>query len=875
MKKYLAFIFLLLVSLSLAPFSFVVKAEEELHVETYYPTDIQDYLDLTNIKLIAVSEDNIAYSLDGLNLNIYNKTTREIHTISYFTNIKFIKYIDHNLLVVDNSKILIINNLNITDARNLKVFVNNLPEYKGLDIYSTSEKIYIGYVTNNNFELLIYNEIAENATPSDIKTPHSSPYYQNTFMLTINNSRAYIVYANGDYGKTGIGIFDYKTTNLTINEKFVSYAKFIDIVKYNNEEFLMTFTDQSLILLNTDIEVLCELTINDKLDPVKNPNPITSLSWLDSYNNSIYVSDAGNKAIQTIVIEYDSTITQYSIKSDNVLLCSDNAAKGRFNHANNIFIQGNKLLVSDTKNNRIQILDNHIPTAITLPKDYINAKNIVRDSVNNFYLVATNNDVDKIIRYTPRYVEKIIEEYPNSNAYNYFDSFTPEKENCKISSLTVANDFVYGIDYINNEIFYQGNNSTISKCRFRSSDNYNVNLTENSQIVYLKKLDNFVIINKVDNNTSKLYLLNGNCETIHEIEISQNNGVTPIISCGISEIYLLNNNKLQAYSIENNQIVFKKEIINNSFSTISNISFDSENRKMFAFDSYRQCIVSFDCTLIDNPFSFSDFTEAKSVNNDCIPYIHSLGNHLIYSFPYELGETYNNNFDIEYVIAIDSFDNYSRVLFNNHGTLNVGYIHKDKIKNNKLEYTFNKINVITVQQKVSVYKYPTSLRYNDNHIVTETFPIDTKLTLTHITTNSIDDKTFYVYKHEDNIGFICSTDIILDNNNHITALHTENASIQLFSEDSIAILDEDKSTTIYILKDKDRIYVENYDKHSTYTKVIYKDDNQKTYEGYVLTENIKMDKLDTSKIILISLIVISVIIVIVIIISYINIKKKK
>ena len=71
-----------------------------------------------------------------------------------------------------------------------------------------------------------------------------------------------------------------------------------------------------------------------------------------------------------------------------------------------------------------------------------------------------------------------------------------------------------------------------------------------------------------------------------------------------------------------------------------------------------------------------------------------------------------------------------------------------------------------------------------------------------------------------------------------------------------------------------RIYVENYDKKQTYTKVIYKDVNLNTIEGYVLTKDIKMDKLDNSQLILILVIVISLVLLASIIVTFGIIKKR-
>ena len=95
MKKYGIFLLLLLVSLLLTPFSYAANAtaEEEIKIETYYPQDILDYADLTNITHFSIEDNAIAYTLNGQDLLIYNKMDKTTSTITGFTNIQLIKYI--------------------------------------------------------------------------------------------------------------------------------------------------------------------------------------------------------------------------------------------------------------------------------------------------------------------------------------------------------------------------------------------------------------------------------------------------------------------------------------------------------------------------------------------------------------------------------------------------------------------------------------------------------------------------------------------------------------------------------------------------------------------------------------------------------------
>ena len=106
-------------------------------------------------------------------------------------------------------------------------------------------------------------------------------------------------------------------------------------------------------------------------------------------------------------------------------------------------------------------------------------------------------------------------------------------------------------------------------------------------------------------------------------------------------------------------------------------------------------------------------------------------------------------------------------------------------------------------------------------------------------------------KEQDSIGFIFSVDIVLDESTNIRNLNTENATIHILdNSDSVVMLDKNQQTTIISLENNTRIYVDNYNKDSEYTRVIYKDSSLKTYEGYIETKYIQMDKLDNSEMIL-------------------------
>ena len=227
---------------------------------------------------------------------------------------------------------------------------------------------------------------------------------------------------------------------------------------------------------------------------------------------------------------------------------------------------------------------------------------------------------------------------------------------------------------------------------------------------------------------------------------------------------------------------------------------------------------------------------------------------------------------ITQAIGIEEFDDFYRILFNNNNELQSGFVPKSNIE--IVNYTYNPINVITTNQIVPIYKYPTLLKLNNTRLIVGNLSINNEITLSYVYPISLDNKTFYMYQFNNSIGFIFGADVVKSDNKTIKNLNTENASVNSIGSDSTTLYDFDKQTILKTLENHTRIYVENYDKKQTYTKVIYKDVNLNTIEGYVLTKDIKMDKLDNSQLILILVIVISLVLLASIIVTFVIIKKR-
>lgn len=851
MKKFVWCMFLLLFSLLLQPtFSLQVSAETQknLNIKTYYPENILDYADLTNVSFFSNNDNYIAYTLDNTNLIVFEKATRKYTTITGFNTITKIKYIDNSLLVADNTNIKIITDLSVLEASELDYIEDLTTTYaSAIDIYYANNNIYIGLVKSNTFMLFQFSNDFTNTKGNPVKTA-TFDYFANTYMLAINNNNAYIVVNQDD---PRLYTLNYLSNTPTPKE-FIRNARIIDTFYHNSQECILTFTQEILYLLSTDCVEIDSVNIGKNGEANTSKFPILEISDFNYFDGVIYVSDKKCKSIQSFDLIDDEN--NLLLQSKEILLCSNSQDIGRFNNVNNIYVQGNTIYTTDTNNNRIQILENGKSSIINDLEADAYPKSILTDHNNNIYFIKDNLNNSILVKYTKNdddIFEKVQEYHTINNS-----------SIGSVSDITITNsNIVYLLDYTNNQFVCLTDNGLETK---KDLSNH-ISLNKNSQIEYLKGLDNLVVLTD-----SNLYLLGLNGDIISQLNLPN----TTKITCDLNCIYAYSNNSIKLVNIENSTLcVSDKEITSESLNNITTIFFEITNRTMYGFDSIRNCIVTFDCNLKTTPFTKSKLNNSTLTSNDIFLPITIKNAPLIFEYPYYLGNFYNSNNTIKTCFGIEEYNDYYKILFNNNNTIQSGYI----LKTNCIveNFTYNPINVLTTQQLVPIYKYPTILEYENDLLITERIPINTKITLNAIMPISIDTKTFYVYKYNGNIGFIFNADVVLDETTNIAYLNTENAELKSFDSDKITIYEDNKRTKIIDVNNNTRIYVDKFDKNSKYTKIIYKDSNLRTIEGYVLTEYVVMDKLDNSQLIIILVIVISVILLITILIFYLVLKKKK
>ncbi len=869
MKKISLGLFLVCLSIMLGFFSYDKIWASEISPSTIYPENIVDYVDLSNISAFDINNTYIAYTTDKSKVTLFEKSSRTYQNFDGFKNISKITLTNNSIVVSDQNCVKVIK----IDHNNISTLIN-LVDIKALDIYFDGFNTYIATINQSTFKLYKYNEQFDNQENCLIQeTTPTIISFEQAFLITINSKNAYIVYKNDSTTSSGknystglckIQLSSNASTsnNIQIQDNFQANAQVIDTFFFENEEYIVTFRSDILDLFSTNNlfsasneskQPLASIDISTSGNLDSSIFPIFQISDLQYHDGNIYLSDTQYKTIQKVSISKDQETNEHTIKSDEIILASFGFDKGRFNNISNIHIQGNTYIISDSKNDRIHILRDGKSYFIN-SETQSKPQAVAIDSKQNLYFSQTIDAKTQIVKYTFQnntYIKnsKVYSEFKNTQIGN-------------ISDMCINNnDILFALDSDNQKILYLSENELIE---LANNSLANISISSNSQIKFIKGTNSLIV-----SSGNNVYLISSDGTRLDQTTISNLREITP----DLNGFYAITDNNIQTYNIYNNKINYSQSDEANIIN-YNKFSYDIVGRRMIAFDTNRSCLVSFPFNTDYVPFNFEDFQNSTPLSSDEKIIALSISNAIIYDYPYELGNIYNVDGNTNNCISIDEFGDYYRVLFAHDNQLKCGFVRKNVCTT--IARSYNYINVITTQQVVSVYKYPTLLKYNNTRLIVDTLPIGKNISLKYEFPIKLDGtNNFYLYQNGNSIGFIFGADVVLAGDKTIKNLNTENASIHLIGKDSTRLLDENLQNKLISLNDGDRIYVASYDKKAEYTKVIIKDKDSNTIEGYVLTADIQMDKLDNSKIILIIIIAVSIILLAIIVITYIILAKKK
>jgi len=861
MKKKLLTLLILISCFFLAPNNLKISAETApTTINTMYVENVTEYKDLNNISKLAVSQDYIAYSQDNINLSIYDLQSKNTYTISNFDTIVKIKFIQDKLLIITKTKIYYTNDFTQNTSTELSYLNVSFTNLKSADIYVDYDKVFIGIVDNSTFKLYEHKLDLSPFASNPIKTIESADF-NNTYLLAINNKTAYIVskYQSGENLIPIMYIQDYSSNNHVSTSLTLNYQT-IDTFYNNNQEYILTFTGENLRLLDSQCTEKSIISINE-FDEM-----FLEVTDIDYFNNRIYISDINHNSIQTYLINEETQ----ALITDELLICASSQEKGRFNNASSLLVYNNELIVADTDNRRLQVIKENsdqednielnssiISNAQGETPSSLNPKNMIADSKGDLFIINNTDTKGQILKYSST-THELLKTYEKTGLTNIIDISITNNDSIYLLGLSTSN---------NNTLFYLTSKGIEEKTTLPFAIN------DNTKIKYIKSLDLFTIFN---NNTLYLISYNPKVQILDAIAIQGND-----ITYDFNKVFVLNDNTIQTVNIlfdgTNYSLEKSSTTTNDLFSNFSTIYFDIINRTMYAFNASRQCIEYFEFDVDYVPFTLSNITTIDSLKESSTLIPASIST-IIYNYPFNLGKAYNFDNSIQNCFIIDEaqFEDYYRIIFNDKNTLASGFIKKtDAPSEQQYAFKAKNLNVVTINQQVNVYKYPTLLKANNSSLIIGSFPINTALTLIAETPINIDGKLFYKIKYNDNIGFIFNADVVLNESTHISYLNNANATIKSFDDSKVFIYDENIENPLIAVDNLTRVYVEKYDKNAEYSKVIYKTNNLTIIEGYVLTSNIEMDEMDTSKIIIICIIIISIILLLIIVISYIIIKKKK
>ena len=833
--------------------------------ETYTPTidknkSVSNYLNLENISYFTVLGNNIYYTLDNVTIQTYNLETKAMDTLDYnFTSIDYIYSALGYIFVSDNHSLLAFKN----NVHLLSAFPYSTPsEYTNISFYETNDELFISYIKDNN---LYFSHYRDSNTHNMLMLLDSRTYlgsnYNNIFdnisLITNSTDHVYIV-SNTGFTMVNVAnnIATYRTQQgndenafNTLNNKQVAY------INYNELDLLVTLTSAQLIVYDVTNEqyldeyITCRSLGIDSYITGQLCNP----QFMDISSDKIYISDnyTTSKNIQTFII--DNT----GIKIESTLVASISHDLGRFYNAQDILYKDTSTMyVADTKNNRIQIFNGSSVTILDdLHDTYTNTnpKNLLLDEYNNLYFtIYTDTNKTSILKYDGTNVT------------------TVREFNGIIADTTITpNNIIYALDSTLNKVVKINTASAES-----ISDNIG-DIEDTAKIEYITYIDALLIYN---NDTFSVLDNQGNIKAsrpatnINDYTVDYKGNVyimtdTALYSLKIKADYTFDTTPTPcAYA--------------GNFSGYSVITLNPTTTTLYLFNHNRQCIESFASDTIENisidcpvdAFSSTALTSATQVKPAKITHTS-----LIYEYPYNLGNVYNKNYEVENVIVIGEYENYYYILFNNANSLTSGYVKKDRITLQNITYE-NK-EVITTSHKVDVYKYPTLLKNNGSIYVVDSMSIHEKITTIATFPISIDGMKFYMYNFDGNIGFLYAADVIIGTS-HIDYLPVSNATIHIIDKtDSVNVYKENDSSSqvLETLDNGTRITIDldTFDNTSEYTKITYVDDNQVTHTGYIKTENIKLDGIDSSTIMLFVIIGATIVIFIALVITFHQIKKKR
>ncbi len=535
----------------------------------------------------------------------------------------------------------------------------------------------------------------------------------------------------------------------------------------------------------------------------------------------------------------------------------------------------NYLLVADTDNNRIRIVEQDSLLNFSFgKKGYLdeNTTNPTLLACDNqyIYIVMGNNDFIKVFDYSGNYQSLSYDSYNNdgqSITFNQINSIVKDAYG-DMYLLHIASD----ID--------QSSLLKLTDQGFATTDIQNIEYKQNSKLLVSTSGQRLIVVD-----SKKVYTIDTKTMTVsdsYDIDIEFDD---------VKVDYLDN---LYFFNKSTNTIT---KLSSADFSTITQTVLDAASNgfafnqmtgETFVLDNATDSIVKLDQTFVEDLSDFQKPTDYLDTDNFTQgAELAILTNTAIaYNYPYTLSScmTLAKN---SYVIVLDDSQDFWYCMVttkaNYNQTVYINKSHLSKVDMSTFEIAEG--NYIISTPQAIIYKYPTSLKATStasNSISLATaLSSGSSIKATKLITGYSDyqNMSFFEIELEDGkVGYVTTASIMTFNTTKDPQTIKANATIKITSELAFVNLytkvgDKYQLLTTQVLLDGTRIrLVNNYDKQAQYTEIKYIDNQGQVSTAYVETKFIILDGITFEIVIAILLVVVSVVLGLILIVV---IKKSK
>jgi hypothetical protein len=582
------------------------------------------------------------------------------------------------------------------------------------------------------------------------------------------------------------------------------------------------------------------------------------------YNNNLYVYNKNNADIN--ICSYNNQTNEFT--QNTLFIAGKGVEEGRFKDVTELTYKSGTYYVTDSGNNRIQVLNNKEIT--TNDNIYGKMTEVVVDNNNNYYYAV----------YSPGINSSVL--YKNGQAIS--QTF----ENTKILSIAInLNNNIYLLSetqLITVKSRYDITSKNLTSAlnlnensKLRISNNYINNSTPISGIVqeslFTVSVDNkiYCISTASGNILNKTLTFDSN---IVDYKINYAATNSPIFA-------LLQNGTMVRTSFTESA---DKNITLEDFEDYTCFDMNVITGELYLYNSQISAIEKYNnpdfCARTNmlhyninayNHNGFSELWQYTQIKSNALiyDYYNYTGNYV------KLGEVTNA---IVLQVPIDSatgtLGEFAYIGYTLNNNLVFGYVETSNLINGikPMVITDSTYKLRTTNKNVQVYKYPSIF----NDFTFYSFAQGDIITTYGKYISSIDNYEYYIVKIGNEYGYICSNDVTLSEN--ITKNIRTNASIKIFDgkeKVNVYLTKDENGTILYKLTDGYKINVNNYNKNEKFTKITFIDEDQQEREGYVLTSYVKLAGMSTTVVTAIVLLVLDVIIAAIVIVFYHHYKKKQ